>query len=151
MAARGVKPTGKQTLFRGEAMTDWTEVENIPFEDAPELPGRAPRVVIDKESGAPISIPGEWSKEAQRKWSVWSSMPHCKLWMASDWEYAFDCLEVFASFSESGGPGLATELRNREKLLGTTAEYRRDLRIRYVEPKQEKPNLTVVRDDFTDL
>ena len=32
----------------------------------------------------------------------------------------------------TGGPiGLATELRNREKVLGTTIDSRRDLRIRY--------------------
>ena len=32
----------------------------------------------------------------------------------------------------TGGPiGLATELRNRERVLGTTIDSRRDLRIRY--------------------
>ena len=35
-----------------------------------------------------------------------------------------------------GGPiGLATELRNREKALGTTIDSRRDLRIRYTETR----------------
>ena len=37
----------------------------------------------------------------------------------------------------TGGPiGLATELRNREKVLGTTIDSRRDLRIRYTEPRR---------------
>jgi hypothetical protein len=32
---------------------------------------------------------------------------------------------------------LATELRNREKVLGTTLDYRRDLRIMYTQPGSE--------------
>jgi len=148
MAARGTKPTAGPKRFTGQAMTEWTDVENVPFEDAPELPPRAPQeVLMDNER---LMVAREWPKEALRKWRAWSRMPHCKLWGETDWEFAFDCLEVAAKFLETSGVGLATELRNREKLLGTTAEYRRDLRIRYVEPEQ-KAKLTVVRDDFNDL
>ncbi|MEV2236688.1 hypothetical protein [Micromonospora sp. NPDC049891] len=43
-----------------------------------------------------------------------------------------DTAEVHARFVEGGS---ATELRIREKLLGTTLDARRDLRIRYVDPK----------------
>ncbi|AYQ99943.1 terminase small subunit [Mycobacterium phage Nebkiss] len=149
MAARGVKPSGKPTLFRGEAMTEWVEVENVPFEGAPELPRRSPAEV--KVDGDTVMVTREWPEWALRKWRVWSSMPHCALWMPADWEHAFDCLEVAAEWIEKGGPGLATELRNREKRLGVTAEDRRDLRIRYVEPQQDKPKLTVVENDFRDL
>jgi hypothetical protein len=40
----------------------------------------------------------------------------------------------------TGGPiGLAAELRNREKGLGTTIDSRRDLRIRYTEPASSPP------------
>jgi hypothetical protein len=39
----------------------------------------------------------------------------------------------------TGGPiGLATELRNREKVLGTTIDSRRDLRIRYTDPRRPR-------------
>ena len=34
---------------------------------------------------------------------------------------------------------LASELRNREKVLGTTIDSRRDLRIRYTEPASSPP------------
>lgn len=149
MAARGPKPTNGPTVFRGQAMTDWVEVENTPFEDAPALPPRNPaREKVDEDW---IMITREWSSAAMRKWAVWSRMPHCRLWLDSDWEHAFDCLEVWSEWMEKGGPGLATELRNREKRLGVTAEDRRDLRIRYVEPAEAKPKLTVIRDDFEDL
>ena len=40
----------------------------------------------------------------------------------------------------TGGPiGLATGLRNREKVLGTTIDSRRDLRIRDTEPASWPP------------
>jgi len=61
-------------------------------------------------------------------------MPHAKLWKASDWRFALDTLELAAQFYDGGPVALATELRNREKVLGTTLDFRRDLRIRYTQP-----------------
>lgn len=149
MAARGPKPTEGPKVFRGEAMTDWIEVENVPFEDAPELPPRNP--VREKCDDDWVMVTREWSSAAMRKWRVWSSMPHCKLWNASEWEHAFDCLEVWSEWMEKGGPGLEGAVRAREKRLGVTAEDRRDLRIRYVDKAEKKPKLTVVANDFRDL
>jgi hypothetical protein len=63
-------------------------------------------------------------------------MPHCVVWTQSDWEYAIDTAYVHATFA-SGDMRAATELRNREKLLGNTFDSRRDLRIRYVNPAEE--------------
>lgn len=91
---------------------------NRPFDgEVPELPKRR----------------GGWSERARRKWAAWSSMPHCRLWGEAEWEFAIDSLEIAARFYAGDRPA-ATELRNREKQLGTTADYRRDLRIRYVDP-----------------
>jgi hypothetical protein len=49
--------------------------------------------------------------------------------------------------------GAATELRNREKILGTTFDYRRSLRIRYVDhPAETGADAEVVSlDTFRDL
>lgn len=150
MAARGPKPTDGPTVFRGQAMTDWVEVENVPFEDAPELPERTPLAII--EDGVQMWINREWPKETLRKWRAWSQMPHCALWTESDWEYLFDCLEIDAAWKENTSRvGLGTELRTREQRLGITAEDRRNLRIRYVEPKAPKPALKIVTDNFEDL
>lgn len=114
------KPPG-QAVTRVKPTYEWTEVENIPFSGGPELP----ELRADGSS---------WPARTRRKWEVWRAMPHAKLWTAADWDYALDCLEVAAKFHESCAVGIATELRNREKLLGTTMDSRRDLRIRYVEP-----------------
>lgn len=67
-------------------------------------------------------------------------MPHCVLWTEADWDFAIDALEVAARFYE-GHPPSAVELRNREKQLGTTIDYRRDLRIRYIDPNQQKTEM----------
>ena len=81
-----------------------------------------------------------------------SSMPHCRLWTPSDWEYAFDTAFLKAAFHTDGGAGLATEIRNREKVLGTTADYRRDLRIRYVDQAEHETPAEVTNiSDYRDL
>lgn len=79
-------------------------------------------------------------------------MPHCILWTPSDWSFALTTAMV-ADAAFSGGVGAATELRNREKVLGTTVDFRRNLRIRYVEPKAENetPAEVVTLDDYRDL
>ena len=52
----------------------------------------------------------------------------------------------------TGGPiGLATELRNREKVLGTAIDSRRDLRIRYTEPASSPPAGVTNLDHYRDL
>jgi len=82
-------------------------------------------------------------------------MPHCRLWTASDWEFAFDTAALKAKFHESATASTATEIRNRERVLGVTAEYRRDLRIRYIPPTatpdgQAGDNVRSI-DDYRDL
>jgi len=68
-------------------------------------------------------------------------MPHSVLWSESDWAYALETAEVSARFYADGNTQAATELRNRDKVLGLTWDSRRGLRIRYV-PK------TVVKDEI---
>lgn len=98
---------------------DWTEVVDVPFEGAPAMPGKRP-------DGRP------WPAATRRWWQVIGAMPHCVLWSPADWEFALTTALVVAAVHE-GELKLATELRNRERVLGTTADFRRDLRIRYVD------------------
>lgn len=138
VTGRKPKPEG-QARNRNKPTHDWTEVEDTPFADAPKLPKAQP-------DGRP------WPAWTRRWWAVVSTMPHCRLWSDSDWEYAFDTAALKATFHTEGGTGLATEIRNREKVLGTTADYRRDLRIRYVDPAAPKPVAEVTQiDDYRDL
>jgi hypothetical protein len=65
-------------------------------------------------------------------------MPHCVLWDEEDWQFAIDTAFVAAKF-HGGDIKAATELRQREKIMGTTMDARRDQRIRYVEPTVEMP------------
>jgi hypothetical protein len=79
------------------------------------------------------TIPAEWPPETKRWWRAVSRMPHCLLWAAADWQFALDTALVAAAF-HCGDVRVATELRQRERIMGTTVDARRDLRIRYVEP-----------------
>ncbi|AII28149.1 minor tail protein [Mycobacterium phage Sparky] len=125
MAVTGRKPKPEgTTVHRNKVVHDWIEVENIPFTDGPKLPPR-------RNNGRP------WDKRTRQKWDAWRTMPHCSLWSSAEWDFALDSIELAALFHESGETKYATELRNREKVLGTTMDYRRDLRIRYVDPKPE--------------
>lgn len=74
-------------------------------------------------------------------------MPHCCLWTAADWQFAFDTALVAARF-HGGDVKAAYELRAREKVMGTTLDARRDLRIRYMEPQRnEQPaSITAIED-----
>ena len=78
-------------------------------------------------------------------------MPHAKLWHEADWEYLLASAIVHHRFVR-GNTGAATELRRRESDMGTTADARRDLRIKYVKPEEGKP-VAVVRsiDSVRDL
>ncbi len=118
VAGRKPKPDG-QKRNRHKPTHDWVEVLNVPFEGGRALPEQMP-------DGRP------WPARTMRWWGVISAMPHCYLWTESDWEFAEDTASIAAAF-HSGDVRVATELRNREKLLGTTMDFRRDLRIRYVD------------------
>lgn len=79
-------------------------------------------------------------------------MPHAVRWTEAEWQFAFDTACLVASFHR-GTYQLAQEIRIREKLMGNTADARRDLRIRYVpvsaEPSSmplENPSVTAMDD-----
>lgn len=137
MAGRKPKPDG-QARNRAKPTHDYTEVVNEPFSNGKKLPKTQP-------DGEP------WPKATREWWKAVSTMPHCALWSPTDWQFALDTAFVAARW-HSGDLKAATELRNREKVLGTTYEYRRDLRIRYVEPEPDTSDAEVTKlDDFREL
>lgn len=138
VAGRKPKKDGPLTSNKSpsrQPRQEWVEVVDKPYDGpVPELPSRR----------------GGWPERAEQKWKVWSSMPHCVLWSDSDWDFAIDSLEVAARFYD-GNDKAAGELRQREKYIGTTLDYRRDLRIRYVDKIEEKavanvPNIADYRE-----
>jgi hypothetical protein len=117
VTGRKPKPEG-QKRNRVKPVYDWVEVKDVPFSEPHKL-APCPRWL------------GRWPEATKRWWKLISTMPHCVLWSESDWSFAQDTALVAARFHE-GDMRAAAELRNREKVLGTTVDYRRDLRIRYV-------------------
>lgn len=122
MAITGRKPKPQgQAVHRNKVVHDWTEIENVPFVGGPDLP----EFTAQRRA---------WQAPVRATWDAWRSMPHCKLWTGSDWAFALMTVELVALVYD-GETKWAAEVRNRERVLGTTAEFRRDLRIRYVDPK----------------
>jgi hypothetical protein len=156
------KPSG-QTRHRVKPTYDWVNVLDVPYDGKipalPKRPGkfegrtapspgrplgtaglalweRAWRTSVSglaafKIDNNPVA-PQEWPAETKRWWRTVSHMPHCILWTEGDWQFALDTALIAAGF-HAGDMRLAAELRAREKVLGTTADARRDLRIRYID------------------
>lgn len=147
MAVAGRKPAASgQTRHRVKPSTDWVEVEDAPYTGVvPELPEF--RTVLTRDGQVKVelqSMTRDW-------WRAVSRMPHCRLWAESDWMFALSTAQV-ADAAFCGVASAATELRNREKVMGTTVEYRRDLRIRYVESTEMNKPAEVARlADYRDL
>jgi len=109
------------------AAHDWVEVEDKPFRGKVPvtLPDTRRIVTMFGPSDVPLlALTRDW-------WASVSSMPHCRLWKLSDWLFALETA-IVADAAFSGTVSAFGELRQRSKILGTTADARRDLRIRYV-------------------
>lgn len=146
VAGRKPKPDG-QARNRAKPVHDWVEIVDTPFDgDRPTLPKKR-RIVLQFGDTKDIKLHDlthEW-------WATVSTMPHCSLWTEADWRYAISTALVADAFHYGHTPS-ATELARREKVLGTTVDARRDLRIRYVEAKTDEPPAEVTRlDDYRDL
>lgn len=147
MAVAGRKPAASgQTRHRVKPSTEWTEVPNAPYGgEVPELPSQRTVITRDGQGQVPLQeLTVQW-------WETVSTMPHCVLWTPSDWMFALTTATV-ADAAFCGVSSAATELRNREKVMGTTVEFRRDLRIRYVDAVVQVESAEVANiADYRDL
>ncbi len=138
MPAVGTKPKPEgQAVHRNKPVIDWIEVPDVPFTGGPRLPYK-------RANGQ------TWHPFTRRWWGVVSKMPHCVLWGEEDWELALETAEIKDAFN-NGGLSYAAEIRLREKLMGTTLDSKRDLRIKLV-PVSPAVALAVARiDDYRAL
>lgn len=135
----GRKPSDRPTVTRHKPTIEWTDVENVSYTgEKPVLPET--REVINKAGEVSVyTMPTatvEW-------WASITSMPHCVLWSSSDWAFCADTALVHAQ-AVTGVISAMSELRQREKILGSTYDSRRDLRIRYVDVNTEPATLAPV-------
>lgn len=130
MPVPGRKPKPEGQKRNRMPVLEWTIVPNVPNERRPRLPKWSRRFMPMNDGD---TQPRDWPAATLRWWEVVSAMPHAALWEPSDWQFAYDTALVVAAF-HCGMVRFAKEVRDREKILGTTADARRDLRIRYVDP-----------------
>jgi hypothetical protein len=80
-------PSGRRPKPDGHAVTwhlrayGWIDVDPSPFDGDRALPPY-PR------DGSP------WPCWVKTRWDAWQSMPHARLWQESDWQFAFDAIEL---------------------------------------------------------
>lgn len=126
MGASGQRPSmdASARRNRGEAKA-WTEVPGQLYTE-----GRA------------RSLPGGelvWCTQTRAWWDALRTMPHCRLWSESDWQFAATTAllhqEIWTAETDPGAK--LTELARRERYLGFTYEARSGMRIRYTEPEAE--------------
>ena len=133
IVGRKPKPEGQQRHGH-KPLRGWLEVEDRAFRGRHPLPASMP-------DGRP------WPDATRSWWRVVSTMPHCRLWSRADWQFALDTALTAAAF-HGGDMKLATELRIRDRAMGTTLEARLNLRIRYVEPQRNEQlaSVTAIED-----
>jgi hypothetical protein len=138
-------PSGRKPKPDGQAVTrharayGWIDVDPTPFDGGPKLPAR-------RRDGSP------WPSWIRQKWEAWRKMPHAALWQQADWAFALDTIEIAAqTVGDDVKVSLWTELRYREKVLGTTWAFRQDMRIRYTEPASAAPASVTHIDQYRDL
>lgn len=124
-----------QVRTRHKPVADWVEVENVPFLDGPPLRDRATGGISVMAVGAENSE--DWPQATKDWWRDISRMPHAALWTEGEWRYAMDTAEIHARTMEGWRGYTGPSLTQREKQMGITADFRRGLRIRYVEPKEK--------------
>jgi len=146
MPVSGAKPSGRPTVNRNQPTHDWTIISASPYTGPrPELP--LTRQIMVK-NGEVVVVPVE--DRTRDWWRAISSMPHCILWIDADWAFALDTAMVHAS-SVYGSVTAAAELRQRERILGSTLDARRDLRLKYVDDSGEEVAETAVPTNVTAL
>lgn len=139
MPVAGRKPKDGPVRHHTPAAHDWVEVVSAPFAGRPLVGLPSKRRITDRYGEVRVSA---WEPMTKTWWKTISSMPHCRLWTIADWQFAV-ATAVIADKTFRGDSSAAAELRQREKILGTTIDARRDLRIRYV-LKIDEPRLAVV-------
>lgn len=132
MPGRKPKPTHLK-VNQNSPVAEWTSVPNVPYTGP--VPVELPETKRIMAKNGPIDVPlldatHDW-------WEALCRMPHCVLWEESDWHFAL-VTAIIADAALGGISSAATELRTREKVLGTTVDFRRGLRIRYVDANGEE-------------
>ncbi|MEV4414002.1 hypothetical protein [Catellatospora sp. NPDC049609] len=118
-------------------MHDWIEVEDTPYDGPVPVKLPAKRVLTSPEGPYEVTV----HPMTRAWWRTISAMPHAAMWTPADWQFVLSTALVADDFHH-GRTTAAVELRQREKILGTTVDARRDLRIRYVPPTEDTPTET---------
>lgn len=118
-------PDRSAVRHRGKSEKTWRTVEDTPY-----LEGR------ERELPPLPRGKGLWHARTRAWWDSVRTMPHCRLWSESDWEFAAATALVFQAFWLGGDVKMEAPLRMRERLMGCTEESRVAGGIKYLAPDE---------------
>lgn len=148
MPVGGRKPTPEGVpKSNRHATMEWTEVENVPNEDHPPLPEY--RGLNDDPRRD-----RRFRKSTRKYYMNIARLPHTALWSDTEWDFLVMTCEVRESYfdDDKKSPSYLSEMRAREKVMGTTPDYRRDIRIRYVDKVEgSSRSESYLDEDYGDL
>jgi hypothetical protein len=125
---RGPAPKDPTLRRRSNSPDEWVDVPNVPYTGPRPVLPRARKIL---NGGQLMEVP--ISAMTRQWWKVVTSLPHCALWDAGEWQYAVTTA-IVADNVHYGVNAAVSQLRARERAMGTTPDARRALRIRYVDP-----------------
>lgn len=130
IAGRTPKPDDRK-VNRVPLAHPFVEVPDVAYcGERPALPAWVRGVPKTRGAVGPLRrVP----RETVEWWERVTTLPHCVLWRAGDWQRALDTVRLHALFIW-GEEKAAAELRTRERAMGTTLDALPALRIRYVQP-----------------
>jgi len=110
-------------------------VNRMPLQHEFQRVLNVPYVPTKEQARCPVA----GAKTATRRWwAMVSTMPHCINWTEGEWEFARATAFIHDRFMNDR-PTLGKELRDRERVMGTTEDARRALKIRYVSAVEDEP------------
>lgn len=120
----GPAPKDASLRRRTNSPDEWLDVPNVPYTGpSPDLPDTR---WAGNHQVSLLPATYEW-------WETIRSMPHAALWDRAEWQFALDTA-ILADMLYRGNPSVGAQLSTRMRHMGATADSRRAMRIRYVDP-----------------
>lgn len=125
----GPAPQDRKHGRTPNAVGDWREYDDVPFNGAPPMP-------------KPPSRRRGWHPMVEAWWQTTSTLPHAKDWRADDWQKVRELMYEKERYYTATTPkeqttAQLTEIRRREDALGIGEQARRALKIRYKQPAEQ--------------
>lgn len=111
---------------------EWVTIAPLAVPVLPGLPRRA-------------GLEGPWSLRTKRAWEAWRSDPASGMYGPAEVQGAIDLAYVYEQWVRDGTAALASEIRQRQDILGLSAKGKQDRRWRVASAAEEEAPAAVTQ------